>query len=239
MAIGPIQGIKYPGSIFRAVNKRAVGIENSFRHLDDAGGIKRWFFPPYWHAAKPLVSDGVFRLIKYWLIVCPLIVAVVSSFPVEITLPEGFHLEIGGNFVVPFSFKLSFVSALFLMAALACYKLRCPSFIQKHEARFDGFPDTLTNTDFLAEYREFSLGNLPRSITIHGKTPLKRVHGSSFSAENLIIDSKDNQASNVLTDKDLEALCHLLESSSSHAQLERIRRAHFILPDTLVHQKVN
>ena len=227
---------KHPGPFLRAIRQRVIRIENFFGRLDEAGGLKRWFFPPYWHTAKPLMSDGIFRLIKYWIIVCPLIVAIVSSFPVEITFPEGFKIEIGDGFVVPFSFKLSFVSALLLMAGLACYKLRCPSFIQKHEARFNDFPDTLTDTDFLAEYREFSLGSLPRTISIEGKEPLKRVHGAPYFSENMYIKDRDNQAiharaANTLTENDLRTLCLLLETSSSYAQLERITRAHFIQPN--------
>jgi len=240
MVIPALRVIKHPGSFLRAKNDLAIRIENFFGRLDESGGLNRWFFPPYWHAAKPFVSDGIFRLIKYWIIVCPLIVAIVSSFPVEVTFPEGFKVVVGGNFVVPFSFKLSFVSALLLMASLACYKVRCPSFIQKHEARFSAFPDTLTNTDFLAEYREFSLGGLPRTITIEGKVPLRRVHGGAYFTENLLIKGRDNQAfharaANSLTEEDLRALCLLLEASSSHAQFERISRAHFILPSLSGH----
>ncbi len=235
MTTPALRSFKNPGAFLRATRQCAIRIENFFGRLEEAGGLKRWFFPPYWHTAKPLVSDEIFRLIKYWIIVCPLIVAVVSSFPVEITFPEGFKVKVGAGFVVPFSFKLSFVSALLLMAALACYKLRCPSFIQKHEARFNDFPDTLTNTNFLAEYREFCLNGLPRTITIEGKDTLRRIHGSPYFNENLVISDKNNEnfharASNTLTESDLRALSLLLETSSSHAQLERISRSYLIEP---------
>lgn len=174
----------------------------------------RHVYPPEWHKFKPWFTSSALTPIKIWLGITPVIVGLVSVLPIRV-LVGTLEVKLGGEFVPPFSFLLSFVAAIIYLLSYAVFALRCPQFVRQHPPQFDRLPENTTNTDLARQYRMLALNGLPRKHTTQSGRTFVRREAGNFADDQF--DASVTNCPEISDVKEMEALWFEKASYSSKA----------------------
>jgi len=140
----------------------------------------KWYgalYPPPWHKTMGEVSDKLFKVAQYWMIVLPILVGITATLPVVIRVP-GFEVSFGGNLSFTNSFRASFISGALLIFASIVRYLFLPSFVSLYPRSFVELPVDLTKAQLDASYKRFCNSCLPPKVKIGEVVIRRRFYGS-------------------------------------------------------------
>lgn len=143
-------------------------------------GISRYLNPPSWDKSIILTGDNIYKPLKIWLILCPILLSLTKTLPISIDMSL-IKISIGKEFEIPFSWKMSFISAFFLFTSILIQKALIPDFLITHKKSLKLMPETIDKNILTKEYIKYALGGIPYDIYIRRLSCHRSINGSYSS----------------------------------------------------------